>query len=65
MFTWLYRWLTSRRVLRVLILILLVVLLVAAVIGLWYVNFRYRVETDLQSPFPTLHATTSPRTRST
>lgn len=50
-----YRWVTSRKVVRVLLWVLHVVLVAAVAVGLWYVNDRYRLETNLLSPFPRLH----------
>src|SRR5688572_25576975 len=50
-----FKWLTSWKVVRVLLIILVIVLVVLITIGLWYVNHRYRLETELLSPFPELH----------
>lgn len=55
MFTRFFNWITSRKVLRVLLVILIALLLVAITLGLWYLNYRYRLESDLLSPFPRLH----------
>jgi hypothetical protein len=56
MLTRFFKWLTSPRVVRVLLWVLHVVVVVLVVLGLWYVNRRYRVETELLSPFPGLHS---------
>src|SRR5262249_2076056 len=51
----LFKWLTSRKVVRVVVIILAVLLIILLVLGLWYLNYRYRLETDLLSPFPEAH----------
>ena len=55
MLTRFYRWLTSWKVVRVLLWVLHALVVAAIIYGLWYVNDRYKLETDLLSPFPRLH----------
>ncbi len=55
MFRRFLRWLVSRKVLRFTVWVLIVVLLVLFILGLWAVNYRYRLETELLSPFPGAH----------
>ena len=51
----LFYWLASRKMRRAYLWVLHAVVVVAVVVGLWYVNRRFRLETDLLSPFPQLH----------
>jgi hypothetical protein len=55
MLTRLFHWATSWQVIRVVLWILHALLVVAIVLGLYAINQRYRLETDLLSPFPRLH----------
>lgn len=55
LFTRFFRWLTSRAVVRFIVLLLAASLFVLLLLTLWYVNYRYRLETDLLSPFPEAH----------
>ncbi len=55
MFTRFFNWLTSRKVVLALLWVLHVVVVVFIVIGLYKLNQRYHLETELLSPFPWLH----------
>lgn len=55
LFTRFFNWLTSRAVVRFVLFLLVTALLVLLLLTLWYVNYRYRLETDLLSPFPEAH----------
>lgn len=55
MFTRFFNWLTSRKVIIVLLWILHVFVVVLLTLGLYAINRRYHLETELLSPFPWLH----------
>ena len=55
MFSRFFKWLVSRPVLRFVVMLLIVVFVVLIVLGLWSINYRYRLETELLSPFPEAH----------
>ena len=54
MFTRLYDWLTSRKVLRVVVWTLHVLVVILITIALYAVNDHYHLETELLSPLPGL-----------
>src|SRR5580692_8423076 len=55
MFTRIWKTLTSRNLWWVVLWILHIVLVIAIVFGLYAINYRYHLETELLSPFPRLH----------
>ena len=55
MFTRLFNWFTSRKVVIVLLWILHALIVVLLVLALYAINRRYHLETELLSPFPFLH----------
>ncbi len=55
MFTRFFDWLTSRKVLRVVVWTLHVVVVILIVLGLYAINRRYHLETELLSPLPGLY----------
>lgn len=55
MFTRLINWLTSRKVVIVLLWLLHILLVVCLTLGLYAINRRYHLETELLSPVPWLH----------
>ncbi|MBP3957279.1 hypothetical protein J8F10_18700 [Gemmata sp. G18] len=56
MFTRFFTWLTSRKVLRVIVWTLHVLIVILVTLGLYAINQRYHLETELLSPFPGLYA---------
>jgi len=55
MFTRFWNWLTSRRVLLAIVWIFHILLVICITLGLYSINQRYHLETELLSPFPWLH----------
>jgi len=55
MFTLIWKTLASRNLWWVVLWILHIVLVIAIVFGLYAINYRYHLETELLSPFPRLH----------
>jgi hypothetical protein len=55
MFTRLFNWLTSRKVVIVLLWVLHALVVILLVLALYAINRRYHLETELLSPFPWLH----------
>ncbi|VTR99431.1 Uncharacterized protein OS=Blastopirellula marina DSM 3645 GN=DSM3645_11297 PE=4 SV=1: ImcF-related_N [Gemmata massiliana] len=56
MFTDFFTWLTSRKVLRVIVWTLHILIVILVTLGLYAINQRYHLETELLSPFPGLYA---------
>ncbi|MCI0701254.1 MAG: hypothetical protein L0241_09270, partial [Planctomycetia bacterium] len=55
MLTRFWNWITSREVLLVVVWILHILLVICITLGLYTINQRYHLETELLSPFPRLH----------
>lgn len=55
MFTRFFDWITSRKVLRVVVWTLHILVVILVTLGLYAINWRYHLETELLSPLPELY----------